>query len=587
MHKTLIDFIEFYASRFPNEVAFRYLTEEGVKTLTYGELREKAQIVATVIREKVGYGGNALLLYKPSLDFIISFVACLYAGITAVPTYPPIPRRLNIDIFRLELISNDANPKIILADSFSAGLLKQALLKENSLAILNMLFTFGRQKGPDLMLNKIPMLETTSIKITSKKNFVLTNTSPQDIAYLQYSSGSTDNPKGIMVSHDNLLQNIHEIIKTLKITPQSSAVSWLPQYHDLGLIGFMLAFLIARAPVTYLSPFDFLARPSKWFQALSDFKATHTAGPNFSYELAIKHKDELKKNVDLSHMTSMICGAEPINPTLAERLLDTFHAHGFRIEMFFPVYGLAENTLMASAGKLGQTPVIKNFSTEGLRNHLAQETDEGKITSLVSCGTLIDEYCIVDPLSHRVLGDNKVGEIWLRGPSVAQGYWNKPKETAECFYAYTSDRTGPYLRTGDMGFLYKGELYIYGRLKDIILKNGRKYAPQDLELSTQNASSAIRKGNVAAFTVGENEELIIVAEINDAKLTDSEPIFKAITQAISRDFELELTDIVLIPPRTIPKTTSGKIRRRATKQNYVNNKLPVLFRLNENHSAIS
>ncbi len=584
MHKTLVDFIEFYASRHPDEVAFRFLTEKGDETLTYGELKEKAQSIASVIREKIGYGGNALLLYKPSLDFIVAFVACLYAGVSAIPTYPPIPRRLNIDIFRLELISNDSNPKIILADKFSAKLLQMALLKENSLGILNMLFSLGRQRGVDLLLNKIPLLQTDSIP-SQRENFVLTNTRAEDIAYLQYSSGSTDNPKGIMVSHDNLLQNIHEIIKTLRITQDSSAVSWLPQYHDLGLIGFMLAFLIARAKVTYLSPFDFLESPLKWFKALSDYKATHTAGPNFSYELIVK---EMKKNpidLNLSCLECAICGAEPVNPKLPDMLVDTFSKYGFKKSMFFPVYGLAENTLMASAGELGRDPIIKNFSTEELRHHKAKESSD-QFTSLVSCGHIIDEYCIVDPLSNKVLGDNNVGEIWLRGPSVTLGYWNKPKETAESFYAYTSLRDGPFLRTGDLGFIHDNELYIYGRLKDIILKNGRKFAPQDLELSCQNASPIIRKNNVAAFTVGEKEDLVLVAEVNDSKLKHPELIFNAIKEACQRDFDLELVDIVLIPPKTIPKTTSGKIRRRATRQNYINKKLPSLFQLKD-YSAIS
>lgn len=585
MNKTVIDFIEFQAYHHPGDIAYRFLYDDEGKEalLTYAELRAKAQTLAKLLKEKIPGTATAVLLYTPGPSFIIAFIACLYAGILAIPTYPPIPRRLTLNIIRLEKLCKDANPAIILADTASARLLNSALLKENCKGFLDKLLNLGLSVQEGLKLNKIPIFVTEGIEASYEDDFIPLVKDSKQIAYIQYSSGSTGHPKGILVTHENLLSNIAEILKVTGAHPQTTSLSWLPHYHDMGLIGFTLTYLINKLPIIQLSPFTFLQNPLFWLNAISRYKATVTGCPNFGLELCIRAINaHPEQNMDLSSLELFLCGAEPINSELPERFYEAFKPYGLKQSAFFPVYGLAEHTLMVSGGKKGDQAKVKNFDTGKLRKHeVAELSTEEAGTRIVSCGKVIDnhEICIVDSNSLEPLNQDRVGEIWLKGPSVTKGYLNQIETTRESYEAYRNDGEGPYLRTNDVGFLHNNELYIFGRLKDVITIQGNKYAPQDIEFSAQMANDRVRKGNIAAFVVYINnyEHLVIVSEISDqATKGHHTEIMTSIRKAVARDFNLSMLEVVLIKPRTIPKTTSGKIQRNATKTAYLDNELEII-----------
>lgn len=582
MKTSVVDYIELHAQEHPDNIAFRYLLdgEDDVVEFTYKELRSKARALAKKIRSKVAEGDRVLLLYSPGPDFIFAFIACMYAGVIAVPTYPPIPRRLNIDTVRLELVCDNSKPQLILADKTASNLLSVAMLKESAKNLLGRFFSFGKKEIKDLELSKTPIYVTEGIKLTDSEDFERAKLEPDQIAMLQYSSGSTGEPKGVIVTHRNLVSNIHAIADRIKVSKDASWISWLPHYHDMGLIGLMLLPFTYMISVTYLSPFSFLEKPLRWFKAIQKYKGSYTCSPNFGFELALKHyQRKPDPTLDISSLDYMVCGAEPINPDLPNRLYETFHDIGFRLGMFTPVYGLAEHTLMVSGGEAGRDPIVKSFDSVRLRNNQVSEFDGSSTesTKLISCGFPLKDHVIriVDPSTKQILGDQQLGEIWATGASVAKGYWAKPEVSEEVFNAFTSDGQGPFLRTGDMGFIIDNELFIFGRIKDIIIVRGKKYAPQDIEISVQNSHEGIRKGNVAAFgiTIDNEERLVVVAEKSDSADYDNQEIYNKIIQHVSGEIGISTYEIVLIKPRTIQKTTSGKIQRLATKESYLNNSL--------------
>lgn len=572
----IVECVERNFSISPGKVAYRFVDgDDKAHEITYEQLRLKSRAIANAISEKVEPGGAALLLYAPGLEFIVAFIACLYAGITPVPNYPPIARRLNADIFRLELIAEDLKPEIILCDSATEKLLSSALFKENLKAILEKIVLLGFSSGNDLTLDEIPVL-TTDAKNSQEIDKPLLN--PHDIAYFQYSSGSTQHPKAIMVSSDSVKDNTQRILRSFDLKPEDSSVSWLPHYHDMGLIGFILTPLVGEYTSTLLSPLDFVEKPIRWLNAVSKYKPKLTGGPNFSFELCIKESMKNSKlDLDLSSLQLALCGAEPIDPELPHRFYEHFKDYGLKKSAFFPVYGLAEHTLLVSCGPIGREPVIKTFNEDKLRQFEVEEAQEG--VRLVGCGQIQnDELLIVNPDNHEEQGPSRTGEIWLKSPSVTSGYWNKPEKTKQFYKAFTTSGKGPYLRTEDMGFIHEGELFLYGRLRDLIELQNKKYAPQDIELAVQNAHDGIRKGNIAAFavTIKNKNHLVIVAEKNDKVKAEHSDLYIAIVEAIALKFHLNIYEIVLVQPRSIHKTTSGKIQRQYAKKSYLTKKLRIV-----------
>lgn len=571
----IVDCLESHAAETPTKRAFRFLPngDEKAIELTYSQLRARARTLARALNKRVAPGGVALLLYAPGLDFIIAFLACLYAGVTAVPASPPIQRRLDMNIFRLEMICEDAAPDIILADNSTSRLLTAALFKENVKALLTRLIQWN--PSAQLALDTIPVFVTEGLKVEQGEFQPLLSS---EIAFIQYSSGSTRQPTGIMVTHANLMHNLQGICKRFGIGKKSIMVSWLPHYHDMGLIGFILAPLVSQAFAIILSPQEFAANPLRWLKAIATYRATHTGSPNFGYELCLRAIKQHQEEFDLSNLEVALCGAEPIDPELPQRFYEELKGFGIKKEVFFPVYGLAETTLLAAGGQNGRLPIIKTFDTHKLRDLIVEETESG--SKLVGCGQAIEnhEILIVDPETYAVQPRERAGEIWLRGPSVAKGYWKKQEATHDIFQAFTQDGQGPFLRTSDMGFMHSGDLFIFGRLKDIIVVHGKKYAPQDIELLAQNAHEGIRKGNIAAFSISVNnaEQLVVVAEKSEKVRTDNQQIFNAILSAIAENCDLPLYAIVLIKPKSISKTTSGKIQRHRVKNRFIANALQEL-----------
>ena len=398
-----------------------------------------------------------------------------------------------------------------------------------------------------------------------------------DIAFLQYTSGSTTTPRGVIVSHSNLFHNLAFIENGFRQSSESHAVIWLPPYHDMGLIGGILQPLYSGYPATLMPHMMFLQRPIRWLQAISHFHATTSGGPNFAYDLCIrKIKPEHREILDLSRWEVAFNGAEPVYQKTLDQFADYFAPCGFRSEAFLPCYGLAEATLMVAGGPKSRSPVIQNLMNSGLEKNkvIISPKRREDIRTLVSCGQNVSEQNvrIVNVETLTPCPVDEVGEIWVSGPSVANGYWNNPLETEFTFGARLSNsQEGPFLRTGDLGFMLKGELYITGRLKNLIISEGKNHYSHDIERTVEESHPAIRPAGCAVFSINNagSENIIVIAEVEHKFVVKAEEVIKAIRQAIATHHELHVYDIRLTNPGSIPKTSSGKIRHFLCKTIYI------------------
>ncbi len=412
--------------------------------------------------------------------------------------------------------------------------------------------------------------------------------SSETLAFLQYTSGSTAQPKGVMVSHGNLLHNSSLIQDFFETNEDSRGVFWLPSYHDMGLVGGILQTFYCGGNVTLMSPLTFLQHPFRWLQAISRKSATVSGGPNFAYDLCVrKVTEDQKKTIDLSCWRLAFNGAEPIRHDTLKRFADAFAGCGFREEAFYPCYGLAEGTLIVSGAKLSTPPLCKAFDESSLEQHIAHEVDSSDPDSriLVSCGNIPQdqEVQIVDPDTLMALPPGRIGEIWVMGPSVAKGYWNHLEETERTFQAHIAPAgEGPFLRTGDLGFFLDGELFVTGRLKDLIIIEGRNHYPQDIEITVEAAHPAIRPAGTAVFTteMGGHDKLTVVAEVEPKFLRglsrsngtngthkseiDEKEVIRAIRRAVAEHHDIQVHAVALLKPGKLPKTSSGKVQRHAS-----------------------
>ncbi|MCX7571137.1 amino acid adenylation domain-containing protein [Tumebacillus sp. DT12] len=558
----------------PNRLAYTFLLEDGgEESLTYGELDTKARALAVRLAGLGGLQERALLLYQPGLDYIVAFFGCLYAGVYAVPAYPP---RQNGNLNRLQAVVTDAEARFALTTGAIHASIVRRFADSEALAGLHWVNTDElAEEGADLWQE--PALDSDSI------------------AFLQYTSGSTSLPKGVVLSHGNLLHNLEIITASFATSRESRGVIWLPPYHDMGLIGGILQPLYNGYPVTLMAPVDFITKPSRWLEAISRTKATVSGGPNFAYDLCLrKITPEQRAALDLSSWQSAFSGAEPVRAETLERFADTFAANGFRKEAFYPCYGLAEGTLFVSGGSPSEQPIKRTFAADELELHraVAAEAEGENAVTLVSSGRPAltpQRVVIAHPESLTSCAEEQVGEIWVKGDSVAQGYWRRVEQTESTFHAYLADSgEGPFLRTGDLGFLQDGELYVTGRLKDLIIIRGRNFYPQDLEFTVQESHPAVASSNGAAFSVeaeGE-EQLVIVHEIERSfRKANLEEVVQAIRRAISEQHQLPVYAIVLIRPTSIPKTSSGKIQRHACKAKYGDGTLEEVYRSVQGEAA--
>jgi len=545
-----------------DKVLFRFLAdgEQESDSLTCQQLDYKARIIAAHLQ----YIGcqpeeRVLLLYQPSLEYITAFFGCLYAGVIAVPAYPP---RINRSLERLQSIVDDS--------SASYALTTSSLLE----GIKGKLFC---QSTEDLNC-----IATDTLPESLAEKWVCPTINPKNLAFLQYTSGSTGIPKGVMVSHENLIYNSYLINLAFEDTEKSKGVFWLPPYHDMGLIGGILQPIYLGRPAILLPPVTFLQRPLRWLQAISDYQVTTSGGPNFAYELCLSQiTPEQRDNLDLSSWELAFTGAEPVREYTLKRFAEYFAPCGFRLESFYPCYGMAETTLIITGGKKQTLPVYKTIDSKALERNQVRENENG--ITLVGCGKTLDQQKILIVNPETLETTQEIGEVWVKGASVAQGYWNRPTQTQEIFNAYTQDtKEGPFLRTGDLGFIspQSEQLFITGRLKDLIIIRGRNHYPNDIELTVEKSHPSLREGCGAAFAIeGEDtERLVIIYEVKRTALRklNVQEVTETIRRAIITNHDLQPHAIVLLKTGSIPKTSSGKIQRHACRVEFLQENLSIV-----------
>ncbi len=556
--RSFVDLVRRRAAEHGERPLFALLDEQGEVTaeLSYAALDRRARAIAARLAETTVPGDRALLLYPFGLDFITAFFGALYAGVVAVPAYP---LRSNRSSGRLAAIVQDAGPRLALT---VASALPSAKRRES----------FG--------LDGIAWLATDEVTDETGERWQPPALDSGSLAFLQYTSGSTSLPKGVAVSHGNLLHNQEMIRAGFDQSAASVVVGWLPLYHDMGLIGNVLQPLYAGGRCYLMPPLVFLQDPHRWLRAISRYGGTTSGGPNFAFELCTRAiGDEKRAELDLSSWRVAFSGAEPVRAATLERFAARFAPAGFRRESFYPCYGLAEATLFVSGGAAEAGAVVVPFDAGALERGVARTDEAERAVALVGCGhaRLGQSIRVVDPESRRELTDGEVGEIWVGGASVAQGYWGKPEASAETFGAALADGEGPFLRTGDLGFLRGGELFVTGRRKDLIILRGRNLYPHDVEAAAEAASARLRAGCSAAFAVevaGE-ERLVLVCEVDRrTSAADLGEVALAVRAALAEEHEVQIHDLVLAPPGTVLKTSSGKVQRYACRASYLGGVLP-------------
>lgn len=554
-YNTISEILEERAILQPENIAYIFLKdgEHTEEKITYLELHQSAERIAVKLKEYCKKGDRAILFFPPGLDFIKGFFGCLYAGVIAVPSYPPKKNRHNE---KLAAMMDDCRPKAILTSSASGY--SKAIETINSTG------------NPTIEIDQLPdhLSEGT----------VSSGINPHDIAFIQYTSGSTGIPKGVTISHFNLIYNEYVIQKTFGLTSNSVVVGWLPFYHDMGLIGNILQPVFTGFKGILMSPIHFLQKPVRWLHAISKYKATVSGGPNFAFDLCVENiKPGEIKDLQLGSWNVAFNGSEPVRSTTLERFYNKFNSCGFKKNAFLPCYGMAEATLLVSGGEAGQKTNTQKFLLKDLQHFKEDYSEKSNknAVELVSCGKCkYFDLVLVDENGHEC-EDGTVGEIWLHGASIAKGYWNRNKENEDLFGGKLIERKGNFLKTGDLGIIRDNELYIAGRIKDLIILKGKNYYPQDIESVVSNASEHILNGAVAAFAadIEEEERLVVVAEIEYLNSIKPQELIDSITDRFLEEFEFTPYDVVLIRKGTIPKTTSGKIRRKACKAAYINNTL--------------
>lgn len=557
---SLIEALRWHAACHGQSPAYTFLRdgENEETSWTYAELDGHAREVAAGLRNAGAGGERAVLLYPSGLDFVAAFLGCLYAGVIAIPAQLP---RVGRKQTRLESILMQARPKFVLT---TAALREKWVLKEESawLTPLRWLDTDTMEAGPTEPPLRLP--------------------APESIAFLQYTSGSIAQPKGVMVSHRNLIANHRMLQAAFRQTQQSTIVLWLPLFHDMGLIGNVLQSLFLGAHAVLMAPEAFLVKPVRWLQAVTRYRAHTSGGPNFAFEhCARKVSAAQKRELDLSAWTVAFNGAEPIRAATLESFANAFAPCGFRPNALYPCYGLAEATLFVAGGVPAEPPVTASLSAAALsRGRAETPVNEQDLRFRVGCGYAWagGSVKIVDPETCLECREDRVGEIWVAGPHVAEGYWEMPEATEETFGAkLAGSGESRYLRTGDLGFLRGGQLFITGRLKELIIIASRNHYPNDLEHTVENSHPNLVIGGSAAFSVeieGE-ERLVILAEMERHLRAGDEraTVERAIRHGISEEHGISVHALVLLLPGSLPKTSSGKIRRRGCLEAYTSNSL--------------
>ncbi len=561
---TLVELLRHRASEDPDRCAYTFLPNGEVEEghVTHGELDLRARAVAARLQALGARGERALLLYPPGLEYIAALFGCFYAGVVAVPAYPP--RRDRTDP-RLQSIVADCTPTLALTT--------RELLGEAE-----------RLCAHTPELGGLRWLATEDVPAGDAAGWSDPGVDGEAVAFLQYTSGSTASPKGVMVSHGNLLHNFAVIEQLAGYTPRTRSVIWLPPYHDMGLIGGILQPLFTGYWAALFPPVAFIQRPARWLEAVSRYGATSSGGPNFAYDLCVHAvRPEEREALDLSRWEVAFNGAEPVRHETLRAFAEAFALCGFRARSFYPCYGLAEATLMVTGSRPAEPPAERAVDPDALGGGAVREAEPEGRYRLVGSGRSApsQRVIVVDPATLRECPPDRVGEVWVAGPSVARGYWGRPGETAETFAGFESGTgEGPFLRTGDLGFLDGGELYITGRLKDLIVIRGRNHYPQDIERTAIRSHDGLRAGSGAAFSVDQDgeERLVVVQEVSRqaAAGLDVEEVAAAIRRAVAAEHGLQVHAVAVARAGGVPKTTSGKIQRRACRARFLAGELPLV-----------
>jgi 8-amino-7-oxononanoate synthase len=552
----------------PDQLAFVYLLDGQSEhaALTYAQFDKRARAIAARLQGMGLAGQRVLLVYPPGLDFITAFFGCLYAGCVAVPTYPPRRHRI---LDRFNAIAADAGVHIALSTSS---------------AVAQFLGLIGPKSGQAATPSTIQWLATDEISDDMAGQWKEPAIASDAIAMLQYTSGSTSQPKGVMISYGNLIDNANTIHHAFGIQPHDSAVFWLPTYHDMGLIGGVLLPIFAGVPNVLISPANFLQKPITWLAAISKYRATVSGGPNFAYDLCVRNiTDEQRAALDLSSWALAFVGAEPIHPATLERFAAAFAPCGFKPSALYPCYGLAEATLMVSGARRGGGAIVRAFHDAALtENHVEPVPDgDGQARRLVACGSPANSMrvVVVDSNTHAAAAPGHVGEIWVAGPSIGKGYWHQPEQTQKSFNAHLSDTgEGPFFRTGDLGFIQDGQLYITGRREDLIIVRGLNRYPQDIEATARKSHPLLEAGYGVTFAIDDHgsQRLVLVQEVGRNAQKDLAPVLEAVRRAVLDEHDLALDAVVLVRSSTIPKTSSGKVQRHACRAAFLAGELKAL-----------
>ena len=555
---SLVDLSRWRADNQASRPAYHFL-RDGIApdgSLTYAALDKHARAIAGFLQSQARFGDRILLLYPPGLHFVRAFLGCLYAGVLAVPAPPLDPLRMKQSLPRLKGIANDAQVTCVLTTAEIANAAERARLSG---------------EDPDWYV-------VDDAGDDWARQWRRPNLTPDHVAYLQYTSGSTSAPRGAMVTHRSLLHHCGYMTKSAGYDAQSVTLSWMPHFHDYGLVKGILHPLVAGIPSYLMPALAFLKRPIRWLEAIERYGITHSGGPNFAYRHCVRFTTPAERSqLDLSSWRVASCGAEPISKDTIDRFVEAFRGSGFRREAFHPAYGMAEFTLLVSLKRPEDAPGFRNLDARALEKGLVREVgqDQKNARPVVSCGRPVGEtkVVIVDPEVFKRCDPDVVGEIWLADPSVANGYWNKPEETTQTFGAHLAGTgEGPYLRTGDLGFVKDGELFVTGRLKDLIIIRGRNHYPQDIEQTVAQSHPSLRQGCGAAFSIEKagEEHLVVVQEIERrGDVTAIDDIAGAIREAVAEHHDIQVYTVALVRAGSVPKTSSGKIQRRACRDAFL------------------
>jgi acyl-CoA synthetase (AMP-forming)/AMP-acid ligase II len=557
---TCVSMLRDRALALPNQAAFTFLIdgEQEGECITYGELDRRARALGAVLQSHASQGERALLIFNTGNRFIEAFFGCLYAGVIAVPVYPPANSR---HVPRIQSIAVVSGATLVLTEQEIHSRIQPHLSDAPSIACL-------------------PWVSIDAVRSGSERAWRDPTISSTDLAFLQFTSGSTSDPKGVMVTHGNLLYNLQDMATSwFRYSEGGCLVTWLPAFHDMGLISGLLLPLYIGMPCYAMTPFAFIQRPVRWLRAISRYQATHSVAPNFAFDLCVrKVTPEQRAELDLSHWIVAGNGSEPVQQGTLKRFAQTFKECGFAWSAFGPGYGLAEATLAVTTTPPDEEPVFLSVLARELERHRVVETSDMGVgvRTLTGCGktNLNTRIVTVDPETCVQCAPDVVGEIWVSGPTVTSGYWEREDLTEQVFNARLADTgEGPYLRTGDLGFVKDGQLYVTGRIKDLIIIDGANHYPQDIELTVQHSHPSLRLGCGVAFSIDaeDGEQLVVVQEVRQEFVTnlDVETERKAIVAAISVEHDLLIKDVVLVCPGTIQKTSSGKLMRRACRALYL------------------